>query len=729
MYALKISFTRAGDARKPKCPDGLRRRDPNIARQRMCLRAERNAIKERRCKLLSGRIILAVIMLCLHEGSHAFAQQGNREQWRVRTELQQPVQLVKSPQTSNPSLFQSPSDSEEVLDGFPQVNTRQSENAEASRSPITVGAGQSELTYQDPDSSTDTTSLPPTSAPSDKTPSRRQPRNAGAIKSNLEGERYRQFVMSETQAENVLTLFQNRPRLLTLRVAPIRTYIPEAGGGVIAIRFVDPDAATQIAIEPLAVGSTVLTMWFPNPDEESGEEAISWLINVTEDPQTSLRFEELLSSLEREINRAFPNSAVTLAYVGSQVVVRGQAKDVEESSQILRIVSASLPNGAEEVTPPLQLAEVALASAVGAEFENPNLVPDLIAGDVASGVNQGRINNRIVNLLEVAGVHQVMLKVTVAEVNRSAFRDISATMGLNGNRAGFSSRFKANTSPGSVINNIPLGGVNIAGGTVSVNAGDFSFALNALKQMNLAKSLAEPTLTTLNGQPANFRAGDTFPVPQTNITNGGNSQQVNQSFVGISVSFLPIVTHHNRIRLSVQGNVSTRDDQAGASIGGTAVPGTTTRDFQTNVEMREGETLALAGLINTSTGSNSSRVPFVGDIPGLGRFFAADGGSSSEQELIVLVTPYLVNPVDTNETPIALPGSDYFEPDDVEFFLKGSLTGHVAEDYRSPVRTDIHKMKAFRRCEQQMIIGQPGHSNGLLCPPANPNPMRQGVQQ
>lgn len=558
---------------------------------------------------------------------------------------------------------------------------------------------------------------------------RRRSRNAAESGLRESSGASNDYVISETSSENVLTLFENRPRILKFRTAPVRTYIPEAGGDIIAIRFVDPDSATQVAIEPLAVGSTVLTLWFPNPQAEDGEEAISWLVNVTEDPLAGRRYEELLSDLERDVNRAFPNSAVTLTYVGSQVVVRGQAKDVEESTQILRIVSASLPNGDVVERLPINLNEVGFFTVPTQRVEDAGSLTGAFNGDTASGVNQGRINNRIVNLLEVAGVHQVMLKVTVAEVNRSAFRDISATMGLNGNRAGFNSRFKANTSPGSVINNIPLGGVNIAGGTVSVNAGDFSFALNALKQMNLAKSLAEPTLTTLNGQPANFRAGDTFPVPQTNITNGGNSQQVNQSFVGISVSFLPIVTDHNRIRLSVQGNVSTRDDQAGASIGGTAVPGTTTRDFQTNVEMREGETLALAGLINTSTGSNSSRVPFVGDIPGLGRFFAADGGSSSEQELIVLVTPYLVNPVDTNETPIALPGSDYFEPDDVEFFLKGSLTGHVAEDYRSPVRTDIHKMKAFRRCEQQMIIGQPGHSNGLLCPPANPNPMRQGVQQ
>jgi pilus assembly protein CpaC len=235
--------------------------------------------------------------------------------------------------------------------------------------------------------------------------------------------------------------------------------------------------------------------------------------------------------------------------------------------------------------------------------------------------------------------------------------------------------------------------------------------------MNLARSLAEPTLTTLNGQPANFNVGGSFPVPVVTGQTAAGLQGVEFQQYGVQLNFVPIVTDHDRIRLTLQANVSTRDESAGTQFGESDVPGLNSRTFQNTVELREGETIAVAGLIQTNVGSRSRRMPFLGDLPFVRRLFSNDGTSYDEQELIVLVTPYLVNPVDTKATPIALPGSDYYEPDDVEFFLKGSLTGHLDEDYRSPVRTDIHKMKAFRRCEQKMIIGQPGHSNGLLCPP------------
>lgn len=165
--------------------------------------------------------------------------------------------------------------------------------------------------------------------------------------------------------------------------------------------------------------------------------------------------------------------------------------------------------------------------------------------------------------------------------------------------------------------------------------------------------------------------------------------------------------------------MSTRNESIGTTIGGTGstVPGLNTRDFQTTVELREGQTLAIAGLIQSNLGASSDRIPFAGDVPFLGRLFSSDNTSYDEQELVVLVTPYLVSPIEAGHELPPLPGSDYFEPDDLEFFLKGSITGHFAEDFRSPARTDMSKIKAYRRLEQELIIGQPGHSNGLLCPP------------
>jgi pilus assembly protein CpaC len=530
-------------------------------------------------------------------------------------------------------------------------------------------------------------------------------------------ERFRDYVVGETHTENTLTLYVNRPRILKLKQAPVRTYIPEAGSEVIAIRYLDPDSARQIAIEPLGLGTTVLTLWFEPDDGSTDENAVSFLIHVLDDPEEGRRFEEVLSSLEQEINRTFPNSVVRLSYIGSQVVVRGQAKDIEEGTQILRIVSASLPGDDEKQLTANDLQEVTFLNAPGMTEEATETAGTLFGalnGDQASGVNQGRINNRIVNLLEIAGIHQVMLKVTVAEVNRSATRAVGANLEI-GNAGNVARFFTALGTPD-------------AGGSLVINRGDFDLAIRALKELNLARSLAEPTLTTLNGRQASFNVGGSFPVPVVTGATATGLQGVEFRDFGVQLNFVPIVTDHDRVRLNMMASVTTRDDEAATDFGTASVPGMNARRFQNTVELREGQTLAVAGLIQNNLGGRSRRIPFAGDLPFIGRAFANDGTSYDEQELIVLVTPYLVNPLEPEvASSLALPGSDYFEPDDVEFFLRGSLTGHIAEDYRTPVRTDIQKMKAFRRCEQQLIIGQPGHSNGLLCPPAF-STSRPGVQ-
>ena len=148
----------------------------------------------------------------------------------------------------------------------------------------------------------------------------------------------------------------------------------------------------------------------------------------------------------------------------------------------------------------------------------------------------------------------------------------------------------------------------------------------------------------------------------------------------------------------------------------TGVPNLSTRRFTSTVELRDGESLALAGLIRNSIAAESSRVPFLGDIPILGSLLFGDRTMNySEQELLVVVTPYLVAPLPAGLT-LPLPGSDSFEPDDLDFFLHGAIEGSIAEDYRTPVRGNVHRMEAFRRCEQKYIIGMPGHSSGRPLP-------------
>lgn len=506
------------------------------------------------------------------------------------------------------------------------------------------------------------------------------------------------FLLERVDPRLTLELQVGRPTILRLRQAPFRDQV--ADPGVIDVLNI---TETEYSITGTQIGTTVLNFWFESPAAPDGRVLISYLVRVLDDPEIAQRYQALLAGLEQSINRAFPNSAVRLSYVGNQVLVRGQARDIEEGTQILNIVARSLPRE-EQVERPFDPEEFFIADAGPQEIAAAGGIDGLLQGQAGTGANGTRINNRIVNLLEIGGIHQVMLKVTVAEVNRSAVRAIGADLRIGSGSTNFFSL-------------LPLAELGMAGtgGTLLVNRGDFDLAINALKQLNLAKSLAEPNLVTMNGQPANFQVGGQFPVPQVTGFTGAGLQGVEFVPFGVQLQFVPNVTDGDRIRLNLQATVSTRTEDT-TNINGSSITGLNSRNFQSTVELREGQTIAIAGLIQSNLGATSDRVPFAGDLPILGRLFSSDRTSYDEQELIVLVTPYLVNPIDATREPLPLPGSDYFEPDDLEFFLRGSLTGHFAEDFRSPARTDIHQIKAFRRLEQELIIGQPGHSNGLLCP-------------
>jgi len=522
-----------------------------------------------------------------------------------------------------------------------------------------------------------------------------------------------EYIVERIDPQLTIDLQVDRPVVLRLKQAPFRDQIgnPEI---VEMLNITD----TEVSLVGRQPGATVLNFWF---EDAAGEQSVlSYVVRVSEiaeEEEQTKRIEVKLLKLEDQINRAFPNSFVRLQYVGNQVVVRGQAKDIEEASAILRIVSSTVRDS-ERAMRAIEEGTVAsddlqqlpddslliLDRSATASLAEGQSLPSFLRGDTASGTNAFRINNRIVNLLEIGGIHQVMLKVTVAEVNRSAVRAIGADLRIGSGSSNFFSL-------------LPLAQLGMAGvgGTLLVDRGDFDLAINALKQINLARSLAEPNLVTLNGQPANFQVGGEFPVPQiTGFTDAG-LQGVEFVPFGVQLQFTPNVTDGDRIRLNLQATVSTRTEDT-TNINGSNITGLNSRNFQTTVELREGQTIAIAGLIQSNLGASTDRVPFAGDIPFLGRLFSSDRTSYDEQELIVLVTPYLVNPIDAACEPLPLPGSDYFEPDDPEFFVRGSITGHFAEDFRSPARTDIHQVKAFRRLEQELIIGQPGHSNGLLCP-------------
>jgi pilus assembly protein CpaC len=526
-------------------------------------------------------------------------------------------------------------------------------------------------------------------------------------------ERFGNFVKEVVDPQNNLELVIGRPRLLMLKTAPKRVQV--ADEKIAAYSMISP---TEVSVLGKGLGCTVLNLWFTDPKDKSKEEVLSYLVRVLPSPDSKKRLERIYRNLQDEINHAFPDSLVSLFFVGDKLVVTGQAKDIADATQIMRIVHANAPF--EEVQHLDQLAQANGPVAFGPGNMPPGLMNALLKDSA-----------HVINLLRIPGEQQVMLRVTVAEVNRAAARSIGLDFSIN-NKHGttvFANTTGSITTGGLSLFNSPFGGFGVlnqqvapgvAFGTggfnnlpASLDNGQVRLAISALRNLNYARSLAEPNLVTMNGQTANFQAGGQFPVPVVGGFALNSFTGVNFVPFGVQLSFTPYITDKDRIRLAINAEVSSRDLEVGATnIGGAAVPTISTRNFQTTVELREGQTLAVAGLVQNNLGANSGRVPFFGDLPIVGRLFCFDQVMAGEQELVVLITPELVHPLEHKEVP-ALPGSDLFEPSDLEFYLLGRLESRRNYDYRSPVMTDWDRMKRYHHMEQIYIAGPHGHAD---CP-------------
>jgi pilus assembly protein CpaC len=499
------------------------------------------------------------------------------------------------------------------------------------------------------------------------------------------------FIPKIIDPQQELSLVVGHPRILTFAEwatkPQVRLYLADES----IVRW-DIISDSEVAVVGLQPGTTVLAIWFADPTTDTGKRVLSFRVRVFEDPQ----FRTTLADLERQVAELFPDSHVQLSIVRDRLVVRGQAKDSIEAGQILTILAQTRRSqqGGRNRDPETRSTNVFIDQDQFAMEEDAALRRSVM--DSTALAQSG-----IINLLTIPGEQQVTLHVTLAEVNRSALRSIGTNIEIGGS---------GDVSFVSLL--LPNGFNAASGGNLAVNTPDFRLALNALRDLGFARTLAEPNLTAINGQVASFRAGDTFPVPNAQTAFGGVGQSVSQQFVGVDVQFIPYIVDRDRIRLRVRGQVSARDDEESADIAGTNVPGTRTRDFFTTVELRDGQTLAMAGLMQTTLVGNAQRVPFLGDLPVVGTLFTNKNNSATEQELVVLVTPELAHPLEKCDRP-PLPGSDLYEPTDHEFYLGNRMESRRMQDFRSPVRTDMARIRRFERCcEDQYIIGPSGYCYG-----------------
>jgi pilus assembly protein CpaC len=223
----------------------------------------------------------------------------------------------------------------------------------------------------------------------------------------------------------------------------------------------------------------------------------------------------------------------------------------------------------------------------------------------------------------------------------------------------------------------PFGYVPVAANAVlrfTTGGDDWTVFFDALKENGLAKILAEPTLVALSGQEASFLAGGEFPVPVPQAL--GTTTILFKKF-GVGLNFTPTVLGGNVISMRVSPEVSELDFRNAIVLNGFVVPAITTRRASTVVELRDGQSFAIAGLIRSAVRERLQKYPLIGDVPILGTLFRSSEFQKSESELIILVTPHLVKPIDGEATP--MPTDDFIEPNDLEFYGLAKLEGMPPE--------------------------------------------------
>jgi pilus assembly protein CpaC len=293
---------------------------------------------------------------------------------------------------------------------------------------------------------------------------------------------------------------------------------------------------------------------------------------------------------------------------------------------------------------------------------------------------------KVLNFMEISGGQQVQLQVKIAEVDRTASSELGVNLGFT-DGVGFGgtnigpSPFA--TSGGILGEALTPSGLGTAGQGGATEFGHFGIGktavdvfVDALRQNNLARVLAEPNLIAISGQNASFLAGGSFPYPVAQASGGGTTTTIQFQNYGVTLNFVPIVLGNGRIRLKVAPEVSQLDFAHEVQSAGTEVPGLTIRQVETTVEMNEGQTFAIAGLLQNNQSGSKQVTPLLGELPVIGSLFRSVKYQRNETELVVLVTPRLVEAMNPDQVPAA-PGEHWRDPSENDLFLNRDIGGEV----------------------------------------------------
>lgn len=453
----------------------------------------------------------------------------------------------------------------------------------------------------------------------------------------------------------------SKPEAITILVGEstiVKTLWP-----TVRVAVTDPKVANvqvltpnQVLVQGVKVGSTDLVLW-----SEGEREILQRKILVRLD---TMRFQEKLDEL-------FSDCSLQVSESGEVLVVKGLLRSADQATQLHSFLDKA-------------------------------------------GVTY-------VDMTGVAGVQQVQLQVRVAEVSRNALR----ALGINAFHTDddyFAAARVGSASGGALMPSINIGPPEgtIAGDSTSfefhqdVTAGplitifagipraDFEFFLQALAENQYLRLLANPTLVALSGEEASFLAGGEFPIPVVQGAGagvgGGTAVTIEYKEFGVRLSFCPVVLGDGSIRLSTAPEVSDLTDVGAVVVEGFRIPALVTRKAQTTLELKSGQTFAMAGLIRHKTEAVKSRIPMLGEVPVLGPLFRSVRYLEDETELVVLVTVSLVEPMSLAGTP-PLPGLLYTRPDDWELYIEGRIEG------QEPAKIDSASAEWFKKMGLDRLMG------------------------
>lgn len=362
--------------------------------------------------------------------------------------------------------------------------------------------------------------------------------------------------------------------------------------------------------------------------------------------------------------------------------------DVQE---LARLLQSQFPKAALKLTP------ISTGVVIQGYVDDPNVQSKIVE------IAQNYYPN-VINSITVGGVQQVLLQVRVLEVSRTKLQALGVDMAAilqNGSYFGSGAAGLLRAANLTAAGAASTTGKEILAGRVASNGDSFFAFIEALKTNNLAKILADPNLTTVSGRPAFMNAGGEVPVL---VPAGLGTVSVEYRRYGTQIDFVPIVLGNGVIRLEVRARVSELDDTRSITINGTQVPGFRVREADTGAELKAGQTLAVAGLVQTRLETVTRGVPYVMDTPLLGTFFRRTQDQINEVELLIMVTPQMVDGLDPQDLCQlgGAPGTMTTSPSDWQLFHEGRI--EVRPDQRRPA----HMQQSYP------IQGNGGMSAGMV---------------